>query len=67
MAREAGVQLDIDEFQHISARTPLLVDLEPAGKYAALDVDKVGGWPVVAKRLIDGGYVNGAAKTVTGR
>jgi dihydroxy-acid dehydratase len=67
MAREAGVELNIDDFQHISARTPLLVDLKPAGKYAALDVDKAGGWPVVAKRLVDGGYVNGAAQTVTGR
>ena len=67
MAREAGVDLNIDDFQHISARTPLLVDLKPAGTYAALDVDKAGGWPVVAKRLVDGGYVNGAAQTVTGR
>jgi dihydroxy-acid dehydratase len=67
MAREAGVELKIDDFQTISARTPLLVDLKPGGKFVAYDVDKAGGWPVVAKRLVDGGYVDGTAMTVTGR
>ena len=67
MAREAGVDLKIDDFQTISARTPLLVDLKPGGKYVAYDVDKAGGWPVVAKRLADGGYVDGTAMTVTGK
>ena len=67
MAREAGVDLKIDDFQTISARTPLVVDLKPGGKYVAYDVDKAGGWPVVAKRLADGGYVHANAKTVTGR
>jgi dihydroxy-acid dehydratase len=67
MAREAGVDLQIDDFQAISNRTPLLVDLKPAGKFVANDVDKAGGWPVVAKRLLDGGYVDGSAITITGR
>lgn len=67
MAREAGVDLKIDDFQTVSGRTPLLVDLKPAGKFVALDVDKAGGWPVVAKRLVDGKYVDGSAMTVTGR
>ncbi len=67
MAREAEVDLKIDDFQTISARTPLLVDLKPGGNYVASDVDQAGGWPVVAKRLVDGGYVKGNAKTVTGR
>jgi dihydroxy-acid dehydratase len=67
MAREAGVQLDIDDFQEISARTPLLVDLKPAGRFVAVDVHYAGGIPVVAKRLVDGGYVDGSAITVTGR
>src|SRR5665213_86081 len=67
MAREAEVDLKIDDFQTISARTPLLVDLKPGGKYVASDVDQAGGWPVVAKRLVDGGYVKGNVKTVTGR
>jgi dihydroxy-acid dehydratase len=67
MAREAGVDLQIDDFQAISSRTPLLVDLKPGGKYVAVDVDNAGGWPVVAKRLADGGYVHKDAMTVTGR
>jgi dihydroxy-acid dehydratase len=67
MAREAGVPLAIDDFQTISARTPLLVDLKPAGRFVAVDVDKAGGIPVIAKRLVDGGYVDGSAMTVTGR
>jgi len=67
MAREAGVELNIDDFDTVSQRTPLLVDLKPAGKYVAVDVDKAGGIPVIAKRLLDGGYVDGSAMTVTGR
>jgi dihydroxy-acid dehydratase len=67
MAREAGVELSLDDFQTVSARTPLLVDLKPAGRFVAVDVDKAGGLPVVAKRLVDGGYVDGSAVTVTGR
>jgi dihydroxy-acid dehydratase len=67
MAVEAGVALSIDDFQTISARTPLLVDLKPAGRFVAVDVDKAGGMPVIAKRLFDGGYVDGSALTVTGR
>ena len=67
MAREAGVELDIDDFQEISNRTPLLVDIKPAGKYFAVDVDKAGGIPVIAKRLIDGGYIHGDAMTITGK
>ena len=49
MAREAGVELSIDDFQTISARTPLLVDLKPAGRFVAVDVDKAGGMAVVAQ------------------
>jgi len=67
MAREAGVPLNIDDFQTISERTPLLVDLKPAGKFVAVDVDKAGGIPVIAKRLLDGGYADGSVMTVTGR
>jgi dihydroxy-acid dehydratase len=67
MAREAGVPLTIDDFQVISERTPLLVDLKPAGKFVAVDVDKAGGIPVIAKRLLDGGYADGSVLTVTGR
>lgn len=67
MAREAGVDLDIEDFQRVSERTPLLVDLKPAGKYVAVDVDKAGGIPVIAKRLVDGKYVDPSALTITGR
>ena len=67
IAREAGVPLKIDDFQTISERTPLLVDLKPAGRFVAVDVDKAGGIPLIAQRLVQGGYVNGSVKTVTGR
>jgi dihydroxy-acid dehydratase len=67
MAREAGVPLSIDDFQTVSERTPLLADLKPAGRFVASDVHAAGGIPVLAKRLVDGGYVDGAAVTITGR
>src|SRR5215475_12491310 len=67
MAREAEVPLTIDEFEPISARTPVFVDIVPGGRYMAADVDKAGGIPVIAKRLLDGGYVDGSTLTVTGR
>ncbi len=67
MAREAGVELSIDDFQTISSRTPLIVDLKPAGRFVAVDVDRAGGMAVIAKRLVDGGFVDGSAMTVTGR
>ncbi len=67
MAREAGVKLDIDDFQKISQKTPLYVDLKPAGKYTAADMDAAGGIPVLAKRLVDGKYINPKAKTITGK
>ncbi len=67
MAKEAGVELEIDDFQTISQRTPLYLDIKPAGKYFAADVDAAGGIPVIAKRLVDGGYADGTAMTVTGK
>ncbi len=67
MAREAGVALKIDDFQGISARTPLLADLKPAGRFTAVDVDRAGGIPVICRRLTDGGFVHGGALTITGR
>src|SRR6185312_15904718 len=67
MAHDASVELSIDDFQTISARTPLLLDLKPAGRFVAADVDKAGGWAVVAKRLSEGGFIHKEAITVTGR
>ncbi len=67
MAREAGVPLVIDDFQAISDRTPLVADLKPAGRFVALDVHRAGGIAVIARRLVDGGYADGSALTITGR
>jgi dihydroxy-acid dehydratase len=67
IAREMGVPLAIDDFQKVSERTPMLANLKPAGKYVAADVDKAGGIPVIAKRLLDGKYADGSTMTVTGR
>ncbi|HZQ55825.1 MAG TPA: dihydroxy-acid dehydratase [Bryobacteraceae bacterium] len=67
LAREAGVPLNIEDFQELSHKTPLLADLKPAGRYTAADVDKAGGIPVIAKRLYDGGYVHADAMTITGK
>ena len=66
MARECGVELAMDDFQTISNRTPLIVDIKPGGKYVAVDIDKAGGIPVIAKRLVAGNYVDGSAVTCTG-
>jgi dihydroxy-acid dehydratase len=67
LAREAGIPLTIDDFDVISRRTPLITDLMPSGQFAAADLDKAGGTGVVAKRLIDGGYIDGSAITPTGK
>jgi dihydroxy-acid dehydratase len=67
MAREAEVPLSIDDFDGISARTPVFVDIKPGGRFMAADVDKAGGIPVIAKRLLEGNFVDGSAVTVTGR
>jgi dihydroxy-acid dehydratase len=67
MAREAQVPLVIDDFNPISARTPLIADLKPAGRYVAVDVHRAGGIPVIAKNLLAGGFVDGSQMTVSGR
>jgi dihydroxy-acid dehydratase len=67
MAHDAGVPLEIDDFQAISNRTPLLCDLKPAGKYTAVDVDRAGGIPVIAQRLMEGGLLHKDCITITGR
>ncbi len=66
LARDCDVDLTIDDFDVISERTPLLVDLKPGGKYVAADVDKAGGIQLIAKRLVEGGYADGTQMTVTG-
>jgi dihydroxy-acid dehydratase len=67
VAREMGVPLDIDEFDVVSERTPLLCDLQPGGQYVATDLYAAGGVPLVLKRMQEAGLLNEDAETVTGR
>jgi len=67
IAREAGVPLAMEDFDRVSSRTPILVDIKPGGRFVAVDVHKAGGIPVIAQRLVEGGYVDGSAVTCTGR
>jgi dihydroxy-acid dehydratase len=67
IAHECGFELDIEDFNRIGARVPLLGDLKPFGEYVMFDVDRVGGVPVVMKVLLDEGLLHGDCLTVTGR
>ncbi len=67
MAREANVPLTIDDFDRVSMRTPLWADLMPGGRYTAADLDKAGGVPVVAKRLVAAGIAYERQPTPSGR
>ncbi|MBI3362260.1 MAG: dihydroxy-acid dehydratase [Chloroflexi bacterium] len=67
IAREAGVPLEIDDFDRISARTPLIADLKPGGRFVATDLYEAGGIQLIAKRLIEGGHLHADALTVTGK
>jgi dihydroxy-acid dehydratase len=67
VAREMGVALEIDEFETISERTPLLCDLQPGGQYVATELYEAGGVPLVLARLQEAGILHGDAQTVTGR
>jgi dihydroxy-acid dehydratase len=67
IAREAGVKLEIDDFQRVSARTPLLADLKPSGRFVAADMHRAGGVRLLAKRLLSGKLLHAKATTVTGR
>jgi dihydroxy-acid dehydratase len=66
IAREAGVGLEIDDFQMVSERTPLLADLKPSGRFVAADMHRVGGIRLLAKRLLQGKYINPSPMTVSG-
>ena len=67
IASELGVQLDIDDFDRISQRTPLLADLKPGGRFVATDLYEAGGIQLVMKRLLEAGVLHGEAMTVSGR
>ncbi len=66
LAREAGVELNIDDFDQISRRTPIICDMMPGGRYAAADLDAAGGTPLVAQRMIEGGVLRGDLMTASG-
>jgi dihydroxy-acid dehydratase len=59
--------LDIDDFDRIARRTPIIADMKPWGRFVMLDLDKVGGIPAVMRELLDGGLLAGDAMTVTGK
>ncbi|NRB61742.1 MAG: dihydroxy-acid dehydratase [Saprospiraceae bacterium] len=67
IARAAGVDLTIDDFQRISDKTPFLADLKPSGQYVMEDLYHVGGVPAVMKLLLAEGYIHGDCLTVTGK
>jgi len=66
IAREAEVDLEIDDFQTVSERTPLLADLKPSGRFVAADMHRAGGVRLLVRRLLQGKHVHPAAKTVSG-
>ena len=67
IAREADVDLQLDDFNRIGDKVPHLGDLKPFGRYVMNDVDKVGGIPVVMRALLDAGLMHGDVLTVTGK
>jgi len=67
IAREAGLELELADFDRISSRTALMVDLKPSGRFVATDLHNAGGSRLVAQRLIEAGSVVGSAPTVTGQ
>ena len=67
IANEAGVRLELDDFNRIAARVPHIADMKPGGKFHMTDLDRVGGVPVVMKHLLDAGLLHGDVLTVTGR
>lgn len=67
IARAAGLDLTLDDFQRVSDRVPFIADLKPSGKYVMEDVHKIGGTPAVLKYLLEKGLLDGSCITVTGK
>lgn len=67
IAHEAGIDLELEDFDTLSRRTPHLGDLKPFGRYHMVDLDRIGGVPVVLRALLDEGLLHGDVLTVTGR
>ena len=66
-AREAGIEFSIDDIEAISRRTPVLADMRPTGRFMALHLYRAGGIPLLAQRMLAGGYLNGETLTVSGQ
>jgi len=67
IANEAGVELELDDFNRVGARVPHIADMKPHGKYHMTDLDRVGGVQVVMQELLDAGLLHGDCITVTGK
>jgi dihydroxy-acid dehydratase len=67
IAHEAGIPLALDDFDRLSRDVPVLADLKPSGKYTAVDLHAAGGSRVLAQRLLEGHWIDGASMTVTGK
>ena len=67
IAREAEVDLTLEDFDRIGSKVPHLADMKPFGKFVMADIDRQGGVPVVLKALLDAGLLHGDALTVTGK
>lgn len=67
IAHEAEVDLTLDDFERVRARTPVLCDLKPSGKYVTVDFHRAGGVPQVMKILLDAGLLHGDCMTITGK
>ena len=67
IAHSAGVPLVLDDFEVIGARTPVLCDLKPSGRYVATDLHRAGGVPQVMRMLLEHGLLHGGALTITGQ
>lgn len=67
MARAANVELNLNDFQTINDKTPLLADLKPSGRFVMADLHKVGGTPAVMKLLLQHGFLHGQCMTITGK
>ncbi len=67
IAREAGVKLNLSDFERIRKRTPHIADMRPGGTYVMLDLDKIGGVPVILNALLKKGLLHGDVMTVTGK
>ncbi len=67
IAREAGVPLELADFDRIARRTPHIADMHPGGRYMMVDLDRAGGVAIVLRELLEGGLLRGGALTVTGK